>query len=96
MVLKLSDPNLPSSQGRYAGEEGVNPSSALPLAWSTTRAHGAFQISTGLSAQWKDTVMEHWVLKFFLSFDMPMLCWVLVRWQAGQGKKLVILALYAL
>lgn len=32
MVLKLSDPSLPSSQGRYAGEEGVNPSSALPLA----------------------------------------------------------------
>jgi len=30
MVSNLSDPNSASSQGRYPGQEGVNPSSALP------------------------------------------------------------------
>lgn len=66
----------------------------IPLR-STTRAHEAFQIPTGLSAQWEETVMEHSVLKFFLSFHIPTPCWVQFRWQAGQVKKL-ILALYAL
>lgn len=68
---------------------------SFATSWSTTRAHRAFQIPTGLSAQWEETVMEHSVLKFFLLFHIPTPCWVQFRWQAGQVKKLIF-ALYAL
>lgn len=88
--FKLSGPTLPVLKSSRR-EEGVNSSSAMLWTEAQPEHMEHFRFLGGLSAQRQEIVMEHWVLRFFLSFDISTLCWILFRWKAGQGKSLSFL-----